>query len=32
LVIGEKCYIRTTVVPVQATSTIIRAYFDAWEE
>lgn len=32
LPIGEKCYIRATVVPIQATSTIIRAYFDLWEE
>jgi len=32
LVIGEKCYVRVTVVPVQATSTIIRAYIDFWEE
>jgi hypothetical protein len=30
--VGEKTYIRITVVPGQATSTIIRAILDIWED
>lgn len=32
IVVGEKTYCRVTVVPNQATSTIIRAYLCWWEE
>lgn len=32
LQLGEKTYIRVTVVPNQATATVVRAYLDLWEE
>lgn len=32
LPVGEKCYIRVTVVPGQATSTVERAALDVWED
>lgn len=32
LTLGEKTYLRVTVVPAQATSTVIRAFMHLWED